>query len=157
MQRISRLIAIENIIRSEKVSSQEEIIRKLGKMGIKCTQATLSRSLKQLGVVKVPDGRGGYRYSFVSDHVPQIQAEAKYDLVNVIRSIIEVKGMILIKTSPGYANSVAITIDNYGRYEIAGTIAGDDTLLVIPRDNVSPAHVRNILEMIFPGIHSMTG
>jgi len=156
MQRVSRLIAIEKIIRSEKVSSQEEIIRKLGEMGIKCTQATLSRSLKKLGVVKIPDGRGGYRYSFISERVPQIQAEAKYDLLNVIRSVIEVRSMILIKTSPGYASSVAITIDNYGRYEIAGTIAGDDTLLVIPRDNVSTAHVRNILEMIFPGIHSVT-
>jgi len=157
MQKLSRLIAIEKIIRTEKVSSQEEIIRKLEKRGIKCTQATLSRNLRQLGVIKVPDGKGGYRYSLARNQVGQEQPETRYELVNVIKSIIEANSMILIKTNPGYASSVAITIDNHGRYEIAGTIAGDDTLLVIPRDNVSISHVRNILELIFPGIQSVAG
>lgn len=154
MQKISRLIAIENIIKKERINSQEELIKKLERKGFPCTQATLSRNLRQMGVVKVPDGRGGYVYS-----MPSLQAtpDTKHDLVNVIKSIIEANSMILIKTSPGYASSVAITIDNYGRYEIAGTIAGDDTLLVIPRDNVSLAHVRGILEMIFPGLQSMSG
>ncbi|MGQ9621021.1 MAG: arginine repressor [Bacteroidales bacterium] len=159
MQKISRFIAIEKIILKEKIFSQEELMKKLEKKGFRCTQATLSRNLRQLGVIKVPDGKGGYVYSLPANREGQLknQAETKYDLVNVIKSIIEANSMILIKTSPGYASSVAITIDNYGHYEIAGTIAGDDTLLVIPRDNVSLTHVRSILEMIFPGLQSMSG
>ncbi len=157
MQKISRLLAIERIIRKEKIASQEVLLKKLGEKGFRCTQATLSRDLRRMGVVKVPDGKGSYFYSMAPVQQPQEKAEVKYDLVNVIRNIIEANSMILIKTSPGYANSIAVTIDNYGRYEIAGTIAGDDTLLVIPRDNVSLSHVRSILEMIFPGLQAMTG
>jgi transcriptional regulator of arginine metabolism len=67
--------------------------------------------------------------------------------------MIDANSMVLIKTRPGHASSVAVVIDNADRYEIAGTIAGDDTLLVIPRDNVSQAHVHNCLEMILPGLH----
>ncbi len=157
MQKLSRLLAIEKIIQKEKISSQEILLKKLEKKGFRCTQATLSRNLRQLGVVKVPDGKGGYVYSIPSAQQSQFLTEMKYDLINVIKSIIEANSMIIIKTSPGYANSIAVTIDNYGRYEIAGTIAGDDTLLVIPRDNVSLSHVRGILEMIFPGLQAMAG
>lgn len=157
MQKIARLVAIEKIIGSERIASQEELIRRLGEKGIKCTQATLSRDLHRLGVVKIPDGRGGYRYSMGREAGSGAPGDIKFDLVNVIRGIIGAKGMIIIKTSPGYANSVAVTIDNHGRYEIAGTIAGDDTLLVIPRDNVPVSHVRDILELIFPGVAGLAG
>ncbi len=161
MQKVSRLIAIEKIVSSDEISSQEELRKKLESQGIKCTQATLSRNLRKLGVVKVPDGRGGYRYSLVKGLIKGQEVannkETPFELVKVIRNIIEAKSMILIKTNPGYANSVAVTIDNAGRYEIAGTVAGDDTLLVIPRDNVSVAHVHEILGIIFPGINSVGG
>ncbi|HCI56056.1 MAG TPA: arginine repressor [Bacteroidales bacterium] len=161
MQKLSRLIAIEKIISNEDISSQEELMEKLVSQGIKCTQATLSRNLRQLGVIKVPDGKGGYRYSLVKGLINGMKEsnnkEKGFELVSVIKNIIEAKSMILIKTSPGYANSVAVTIDNAGRYEIAGTVAGDDTLLVIPRDNVSVEHVHEILDIIFPGINSISG
>ena len=75
------------------------------------------------------------------------------NIVNVIRSIVDARGLILVKTIPGHASSVAFIIDNAGRYEIAGTIAGDDTILIIPRDNITLSQIHSGLEMIFPGLN----
>ena len=63
MQKTKRLLAIEKIISEEDISIQEELLKKLKGKGISCTQATLSRNLRQLGVARIPDGSGGYKYS----------------------------------------------------------------------------------------------
>ena len=153
MQKVPRLIAIERIIESNDVSSQEELIKKLKKEGIICTQATLSRNLRQLGVLRVPNGKGGYRYSLSGNAGQSAGTLTGLGIVSAIRSMIEANSMIVMKTIPGHANSVAVTIDGSGRFEIAGTIAGDDTLLIIPRDNISVSNIHDCLEMIFPGLH----
>jgi transcriptional regulator of arginine metabolism len=153
MQKQKRLLAIEKIIMNESIPSQMVLNRKLKKEGLSCTQATLSRNLRQLGVIRVPDGKGAYKYSIqrlITDSANQEQA---HSLVSVIRQIIDANSMVLLKTRPGYANSVAVMIDGAGRYEVAGTIAGDDTLLVIPRDRISIRHLHSCLEIIFPGLH----
>jgi transcriptional regulator of arginine metabolism len=153
MQKVSRLIAIEKIIENYDISSQDELIRKLRKEGIICTQATLSRNLRQLGVLRVPNRKGGYRYSLSSNQVQGKDALPRLGIVTAIRSMTDANSMVVMKTLPGHANSVAVTIDGSGRFEIAGTIAGDDTLLIIPRDNISVANIHDCLEMIFPGLH----
>jgi len=153
MQKISRLLTIERIIEKEDISSQEELVKKLKKEGITCTQATLSRNLRQIGVLRVPNGRGGYRYSLSGSRKTQAVEGSVLNIVMVIRSITDANSMIVMKTRPGYANSVAVMIDNADRFEIAGTIAGDDTLLIIPRDNVRQHHLHDCLELIFPGLH----
>ena len=63
MQKTKRLLAIEKIITEENISSQEVLLKKLKGKGISCTQATLSRNLRQLGAGRIPDGKGGYKYS----------------------------------------------------------------------------------------------
>lgn len=151
MQKVDRLIAIERIIENEEISSHEELMHKLKDEGMECTQATLSRNLRQLGVLKVPDGRGSYRYSLSAGKGQR--AEPGFDIISVIRLLIDANNMIVLRTEPGHANSVAVIIDMAGRYEIAGTIAGDDTLLVIPRDNVNVSQMHSCLEMILPGLH----
>jgi transcriptional regulator of arginine metabolism len=153
MQKVSRLIAIEKIIGSQEISSQDELIKKLKKEGIICTQATLSRNLRQLGVLRVPNGKGGYRYSLSGAPGQAQGALPGLGIISAIRSMTDARSMIVMKTLPGHANSVAVTIDAAGRFEIAGTIAGDDTLLIIPRDNISMANVHDCLEIIFPGLH----
>jgi transcriptional regulator of arginine metabolism len=153
MQKISRLIAIEKIIENHEIFSQDELIRKLRKEGIVCTQATLSRNLRQLGVLRVPNGKGGYRYSLSANQGQSKEALPRLGIVSAIRSMTDANSMIVMKTIPGHANSVAVTIDGSGRFEIAGTIAGDDTVLIIPRDNISTANIHDCLEIIFPGLH----
>jgi transcriptional regulator of arginine metabolism len=153
MQKISRMLSIEKIIEREEISSQEELAKILKREGISCTQATLSRNLRQLGVMRIPNGRGGYRYSLSGNQKQPAQQGSVLNIVSVIRTIIDANSMIVMKTRPGYANSIAVMIDNSDRFEIAGTIAGDDTLLIIPRDNVRTHHLHDCLEMIFPGLH----
>ena len=153
MQKTKRLLAIERIISEDKISVQEELLKKLKGKGITCTQATLSRNLRQLGVGRIPDGAGGYRYSLPENNRNHGNVSLRLNIVPVIQDIVEAKGLMVIKTIPGNASNTAFYIDGAGRYEIAGTIAGDDTILVIPRDGVTNQQVHSCLEIILPGIH----
>jgi transcriptional regulator of arginine metabolism len=153
MQKTKRLLAIEKIISEENISVQEELIKKLKGKGISCTQATLSRNLRQLGVGRIPDGNGGYKYSLPENIRSQEKTSFKLNIVPVIQDIVDAKGLLVIKTLPGNASNTAFYIDGTGRYEIAGTIAGDDTILVIPRVGVTVQQVHTCLEIILPGIH----
>ena len=121
--------------------------------GISCTQATLSRNLRQLGVGRIPDGTGGYKYSLSENIRNPASCAVKLNIVPVIQDIVEAKGLMVIRTIPGNASNTAFFIDGAGRYEIAGTIAGDDTILVIPRDGITLQQVHTCLEIILPGIH----
>lgn len=153
MQKTKRLLAIEKIISEENISVQEELLKRLKGKGISCTQATLSRNLRQLGVGRIPDGNGGYRYSLPENTRTQGNSTYKMNVVPVIQEIVDAKGLLVIKTIPGNASNTAFYIDSTGRYEIAGTIAGDDTILIIPRDGVTVQQVHTCLEIILPGIH----
>jgi len=155
MQKVERLVAIEKLISDDDISSQDELMNKLKGEGISCTQATLSRNLRQLGVLKVPNGRGGYRYSLPGRHNNESGdiTISTFSIISVIKSMINANSMIIMKTKPGHASSVAVIIDNAERYEVAGTIAGDDTLLIIPRDNIRLRGLHDCLELIIPGLH----
>jgi transcriptional regulator of arginine metabolism len=153
MQKIARLLAIEKIISEREIASQEELLKKLKGEGIRCTQATLSRNLRQLGVIRIPSDKGKYRYSLPDSSKQSAGSGSILNIISVIKSIIDARGLILLKTIPGHASSVAFIIDNANRYEIAGTIAGDDTILIIPRDNITLSQIHSCLEMIFPGLN----
>lgn len=153
MQKTKRLLTIEKIISEEEISSHEMLLKKLKSRGISCTQATLSRNLRQIGAGRIPDGKGGYKY-FLPDNSGNItSATGKLQVLPAIREIVEAKGLLVIKTIPGNASNTAFYIDNTSRYEIAGTIAGDDTILVIPREGISNNQVHTCLEIILPGLH----
>jgi transcriptional regulator of arginine metabolism len=154
MQKTKRLLAIEIIIGEERISSQEALLKKLKVKGIICTQATLSRNLRQLGVSRIPDGTGNYMYALTSRKVVMPESGTRLNIITVVREIVEAKGLMVIRTIPGNANATAYYIDNAGRFEIAGTIAGDDTILVIPRNGITLAQVHSCLEIIMPGLHN---
>ncbi len=153
MQKTKRLLAMEKIIAEESISTQEELLKKLKGKGMSCTQATLSRNLRQLGVGRVPDGKGRYRYTLPDRTGMSAGKDMKVNIVPVIQDIVEAKDLIVIRTIPGNASNTAFVIDGAGRFEIAGTIAGDDTILVIPRDGITLKQVHTCLEIILPGIH----
>jgi transcriptional regulator of arginine metabolism len=153
MQKVTRLLAIEKIISDGDISSQDELLKKLKGQGISCTQATLSRNLRQLGVLRIPSDKGGYKYSLSESSSQSAGSRQNVKVISAIKSITDARGLIVLKTIPGHASSTAFTIDNAGRYEIAGTIAGDDTLLIIPRDSITVSQIHSCLEMIFPGFN----
>jgi transcriptional regulator of arginine metabolism len=153
MQKTKRLVAIEKIIAGEDISSHEMLLKKLKAKGISCTQATLSRNLRQLGAGRIPDGKGGYKYSLPEISGNNTRTAGKLQVLPAIQDIVDAKGLLVLKTLPGNASNTAFYIDNTSRYEIAGTIAGDDTILIIPRDGITNNQVHTCLELILPGLH----
>ncbi len=150
MDKQDRLIAIREIISSEEISSQEELLMKLEGRGIQCTQATLSRNLRQLRVSRIPGSGGKMRYILDTGNVTDNDQRDINDVSLAVNEMIWARNMMLIKTRPGYAAAVASHIDRSSPTEIAGTIAGDDTILVVPFDKYSEKTVRQVLRKLFP-------
>ena len=148
--RTERLLAIRNIISSQKVSNQEELLEMLEKKGLNYTQATLSRDLKFLKVNKISDREKGYIYELPDQHHIQGHELAESYAAQGFVSIQFANKLGIIKTLPGYAPSIASLIDKANPFEIVGTLAGDDTILIIPHDNVSDKDVINTLILIIP-------
>jgi len=124
----SRHFAIKQILESRSIPSQNKLRIELKKQGIKVTQATLSRDLKELGVSRSPSGNGS---KYVSQQTPAIQALRPL-IGEEIVFINANENLIVIGTLPGCANVVGEFIDSQKSKDIIGTIAGDNTLLIIP-------------------------
>lgn len=147
-----RLMEIRRLIGSRNISSQDELMKLLEKKDFEMTQATLSRDLKYLKVAKMPDDIEGYVYILPDKEKSVEEVELPGSGLSGLISIDFAQGMAILRTLPGHANSIAYTIDNLDAYEIAGTIAGDDTILLIPRDGVSRSDVINLLKLRMPGL-----
>jgi transcriptional regulator of arginine metabolism len=146
-----RILAIRNILEKQRISSQEELLDQLKKKGFHLTQATLSRDLKFIRAGRIPDPEKGYVYFIPSARIEQENMLAKENFpVNGFLSIDFAWHFGVLKTMPGYASSIASAIDKMGSYHILGTIAGDDTILVIPREGISPNDVLNELAGLIP-------
>jgi transcriptional regulator of arginine metabolism len=151
-ERAARLRAISKILEGRKVRSQEELLPYLKGEGFRITQATLSRDLKNLGVSKRPDRNGGYVYSLGPGNSGR-------DVTGELQAIL--RGFLwmafsgnhgLIRTLPGFASSVASGLDSLALREILGTIAGDDTILVVPGDGVSRDELAKALVTRIPAL-----
>ena len=141
-----RLETILNIVRFVKVDNQETMLRLLSDRGYAVTQATLSRDFAELKIVKVPDSQGGYRYvPHPDDHTGR---QSSSGLVSI-----EVSGqMAVIRTRPGYANVLAANIDDARLANGMGAVAGDDTVLVILREDADKQAFINELTTIMPDV-----
>jgi len=149
--RTQRLLAIRKFIEGEAISNQEELLKKLDQAGFDLTQATLSRDLKFLQAGKRPDKEMGYVYTLPGNavEVNSKGIEGTFPL-NGFVSIDFAWNMALVKTRPGYAASIASAIDSLEAFEILGTIAGDDTILLIPREGIPREDVINVLAVLLP-------
>lgn len=147
-----RLMEIRRLIGSQNISSQEKLMKLLEKKGFELTQATLSRDLKYLKVAKMPDNKEGYVYILPDKEQVIEEVDLPGTGLAGLVSIDFAQGMAIFRTLPGHASSIAYIIDNLDAYEIAGTIAGDDTILLIPRDGVSRSDLINLLKLRTPGL-----
>ncbi|MDF1573745.1 MAG: arginine repressor [Bacteroidales bacterium] len=150
--RNERLMEIRRLIGSRNISSQDELARLLEKQGYALTQATLSRDLKYLRVAKMPDDQTGYVYILPDKEQVIEEAGKEARGLGGLVSLNFAQGLAILRTIPGHAGSIAYTIDNLDAYEIAGTIAGDDTILLVPRDGVSRSDLVNLLKLRMPGL-----
>ena len=100
----------------------------------------------------MPDNNSGYVYILPDKEQTIEQVDLPEPGISWLVSINYAQGMAVLRTLPGHASSIAYAIDNLDAYEIAGTIAGDDTILLIPRDGVSKTDVVNLLKLRMPGL-----
>jgi transcriptional regulator of arginine metabolism len=126
---------IRSLLRSNDVGSQESLQRLLADDGIEVNQATLSRDLRALGVVKQAVNGGGFRYAQPSQ--PPLETIAFTNLAAFVHDVLCSGNLMVIKTRVGGAQPVALAVDQLGVDGVIGTIAGDDTVLAVLAENVS--------------------
>ena len=154
-KKANRLNAIKIMISSREIGSQEELSQALHKEGFEVTQATLSRDLKQLKVAKAANANGKYVYVLPNDIMykrSNEQSPSEMLMNNGFISLNFSKNIAVIRTRPGYASSMAYDIDNREFPAILGTIAGDDTIMLVLQETVTHEEVRTFLSQIIPNI-----
>jgi len=140
-----RIETLKLLISSQEMGSQEEVLKALAKEGFKVTQATLSRDMKQLKIAKAASMNGTYVYV-----LPNETMYKRVSKPQTVREMLETPGFRsirfsgnigVIKTRPGYASSLAYNIDETNLPEILGTIAGDDTVIIVLKEGASKTDV----------------
>ncbi len=135
-----RQLAIKRIIEEKRVETQDDLARELKEQGYKVTQATISRDIKDLHLIKVQCETGAYKYAFNeavgAPNVERMQRVFK-DMVKLVQSA---GNLVVISTITGSAGAVAEVVDNLEIEGVVGTIAGDNTIFVATKDEVS-AHL----------------
>jgi transcriptional regulator of arginine metabolism len=129
---------ILRLIRSRAIHTQEELARELKELGIAATQVTLSRDIRELRLAKTRDGYRQIAPESAGPSLAMIAAEFLQD-VRVAQNL------VVLKTSPAHASSLAVALDQEEWPEVVGTIAGDDTVLVVCPDSISVQRVREKL------------
>ena len=130
-----RQAMILEIIGQENIETQEQLLTRLQARGFRCTQATISRDIKQLHLIKEPVGQGVYKYA-VSGNRAMLNVAAKLRTIfrECIVSIDYAKNIVVVKTMPGLANGACSALDNMDMNDIVGSLAGDDTALLVMRN-----------------------
>jgi len=129
--------AILEVIAERPVRTQLQLKTLLRARGFEADQATLSRDIRELGLVKISDDGVHVRYAPVEAVAPPIHDRPAAVVARRVRSVEGSGNLLVVKTDPGEAGPVGIAVDRLGWPEILGTVAGDDTLLVVLREGVS--------------------
>jgi len=140
-ERKKRINKILDILKNKVVNTQEDLVKELKKSGIEVTQATLSRDLASIGVMRIRD-KNGLRYQFNSEKSPILQSVITIE----VQEILSNETSVVIKTLAGCAQSVAVVVDSWNHPDILCTIAGDDTILVLPKSIKYVKRVANYLK-----------
>ena len=146
-----RLTAIKEIITNSVVGSQEELLQLLLEKGYELTQATLSRDLKYLKVAKTSNASGEYVYQLASQEKEREIRASVFTSGNILQSVDFSGNIAVLHTRPSYASSLAYEVDENGKDVFIGTVAGDDTIIAIIRENVTHEEVMKNLSTFIPG------
>ncbi|MBQ3669370.1 MAG: arginine repressor [Clostridia bacterium] len=141
---------ILNIIASADIETQEELAAALEQHGVKVTQATVSRDIKSLGLIKVPGNSGVYKYAVAAPVQEEVEKLDRHMRIfrDTVLSLNDAGNLIVLKTISASAQTAAEAIDNLSWPEIIGTIAGDNTVLVIVKNIEDVADVMNRFEKL---------
>ena len=150
--RLQRQVEIRKVIQEGNVRSQDDLLVELKAKGFDMTQATLSRDLKEMQIAKVPHPAKGYVYVFPERESKIMEQNQVNFLADGFRDLRFSGNLAVLRTQPGYASSIAAVIDKANSWEILGTIAGDDTILIIQKEGISKLDLINALITIMPNL-----
>lgn len=142
---------IRQIIAQQNIETQTDLVAALRGAGIRVTQATVSRDVKRLGLVKVPSSNGGYRYAppgASPSPAPEAAEHLRGVFAEFVTGVESALDLILVKTDPGGAQPVAQAIDDMRWSDVAGTVAGEDTIVLVPRSRRAVGAVRRRLQRL---------
>lgn len=151
----NRQEAIKMIISSHEIGNQDELLKELSEIGFELTQATLSRDLKQLKVAKAIASDGKYIYVLPNNIMYRRFFEKTTGEVPVNNGFISLQfsgNIAVVRTRPGYASMIAFDIDNRNLSEVLGTVAGDDTIMLVLQEGLSHPKAYDLLSFIIPEI-----
>ena len=138
---------IRELIASHPPSSQRELVRQLKQRGIRADQSTVSRDLRELGVVRLPGPGGKSVYGFTEELPgPASQDELRRGARDFLIGVEASGNMIVLRTAPGNAQAMAAILDRAHLDEVTGTLAGDDTILVVVREGYKAKEVERWFE-----------
>ena len=141
---------ILELISEKSIETQEQLLNELAASGFQSTQATISRDIKELRIIKTLDGLGGYRYVAPHKHEGD-HFDARFRVIfrECVTSIDFAQNLIVIKTMPGLGAAAGANIDALHMPSVIGTLSGDDTTLVIMRDTESAMDFCDELQKMF--------
>lgn len=149
MNKGQRHMRIREIVTNNEIETQDELVDRLKQNGYNVTQATVSRDIKELHLVKVPLQDGRYKYSLPADQRFNPLQKLQRTLADSFVSIDGVSHFLMLKSLPGNGNAIAVLIDHLEWKEILGTLSGDDTILIICRREEDREIVRErILDLL---------
>lgn len=143
MDKLYRRSQILDLLKAEVVADQAELRRKLAQRGIRVTQATVSRDIRELGVAKT---REGYSLPRAIEPIAPPQPALALILKEFLRDVKQASNLVVVKTHPGNAHTVAVALDSAGWREIMGTVAGDDTIFVAAAGARQAAQLRKKIQ-----------
>ena len=125
---------IQQLLREERIDTHERMAQSLGRHGIDVSQSTLSKDLRELGVVRIPQVDGGFRYSLSDNgsHQPDRNVLER-ELRDYVTEVDRAANIIVIKTTPGHAQAVCEAVDRMAWSEVMGTLAGENTIFALSR------------------------
>jgi len=149
MSKIQRHIKIRELIMEYEIETQDELAELLKDLGYNVTQATVSRDIKDLHLVKIPSTNGVYKYSLPADQRFNPLDKLKRLIMDAFVKIDSASLFVVLKTLPGNAQALCALIDNLDWDEIMGTIGGDDTCLIICRNEADAKAIQEkFIEML---------
>ena len=143
---------ILNLISSGDIETQEELVDALRSQGYKVTQATVSRDIRELRLIKIAAKGGGFKYAKPERHEIAVSERLTRILTDSLVNVDSSGNIIVVKTLSGSANVAAEALDNLGWPEILGTIAGDNTIFIVVRNETDATdisdRIRNLSEQL---------
>ena len=137
-------------IKEYDIETQDGLLKKLKEDGFSVTQATVSRDIKELKLIKVSSGKGGYRYASREDAAPTQDVKYLSIMKETIKKVNCANNLVVIKTYTGMAQAACAAVDSVYEKDIVGSIAGDDTIIIVSQTADSAAElVTSIEEKVF--------